>query len=92
MNEEQKTISVSLKVNRRTWELFSETASERGVSKSRLFSDMVYKNCWIDQREVTEKAVTCMECFKRLSGNGDPESAKEAGKAGEELCQSLLIR
>ena len=92
MNEEQKTITVSLKVNRRTWELFSKTASERGVSKSRLFSDMVYKDCWIDRREVTGKAVTCMECFRQLAENGDLESAKAAGKAGEELCQSLLIR
>ena len=92
MNEEQKTISVSLKVHRRTWEMFSETASERGVSKSRLFGDMVYKNCWIDRRDVTEKAVICMEHFKRLAENGDLESAKAAGKAGEELCQSLLIR
>lgn len=92
MSDEQKTITVSLKVNKKTWGLFSDKASELGISKSQLFNNMVYMNCWISRQEVTEKAVNCMECCKRLTENFDLELAKEVRKASEDLCQLLLIR
>ncbi len=90
MSNENKTKTVSLKVNVRDWEQFNDTAKKRGISKSRLFSDFVYANCYIDKQEVIMEVVNLMECINVLRGECD--SYKDLREAGGKLCRSLLIK
>jgi len=90
MDNELKT--KSLKVRDRAWKQFEDTATKRDISKSRLFSNMVYSSCCIDRQDTANKVVDLMDCICALEEECDTKRYERLRKAGERLCQSLLIK
>lgn len=92
MKEQKGIKAVTMKVNVEMWERFCETATKREKSKSGLFSDMVYTDYCIDRQEVAKNMVNLMDCVNNLDGVCDSALFNNLKKAGEDLCQSLLIK
>lgn len=91
MEERQRMRKVSMTIPVRHHQYFSNVALERGVSKSQLFLDMIQSNYYTSRNEVTENAVGLMDAIHDLEGKCDDYLYERLRKAGEQLCQSLLI-
>lgn len=92
MSSERKSRTVSLKVYESAWTQFSSTADERGISKSKLFSDMVFTNYYIDREGTAGNLVELMDGIYELEMKYGVEEVQRIREAGEKICQSLLIR
>ncbi len=92
MRNEPKTKTISIKVTEKAYKQFCDTVKERGISKSQNFSNMVYSSCYIDKQRIAMETVNLMECISALDGKCDPKLYTNLRRAGERVCQSLLIR
>lgn len=91
MKEQQKMRQVSVKIPVGRYQYFDQLASEKGISKSQLFSDIIMTKCYISQKEVTTNTVELMDAIHDLDGKCDDYLYERVRKAGDRLCQSLLI-
>lgn len=92
MSSERKSRTVSLKVYESVWEQFRSAAEERGISKSKLFSDLVFANCYIDREKTAGNLVELMNSVHEMEMKYGVEEVQRIREAGEKICQSLLIR
>lgn len=91
MKEQQKMRQVSVKIPVRRYQYFEQLASEKGISKSQLFSDIIMTKSYISRKEVTTNTVELMDAIHDLDGKCDDYLYERVRKAGDRLCQSLLI-
>lgn len=91
MKEQQKMRQVSVKIPLRQYQYFNNMASEKGISKSQLFSEMIQTEYYISRKEVTTNTVELMDAIHDLDGKCDDYLYEKVREAGEKLCQSLLI-
>lgn len=91
MKEQQKMRQVSMKIPLRQYQYFDNMASKKGISKSQLFSEMIRTECYISRKEVTTNTVELMDAIHDLEGKCDDYLYERVRKAGDRLCQSLLI-
>ncbi len=83
---------MSLKVKEGTWKRFCDVAAEKDISKSKLFSDMVFSNYIIDREQAAANLVELMDSVSELESVYGVQKVQRVRKAGERICQSLLIR
>lgn len=91
MKEQQKMRQVSVKIPVQRYQYFDQLASEKGISKSQLFSDIIMTKSYISRKEVTTNTVELMDAIHDLDGKCDDYLYERVRKAGDRLCQSLLI-
>ena len=91
MKEQQKMRQVSVKIPVERYQYFDQLASEKGISKSQLFSDIIMTECYISRKEMTTNTVELMDAIHDLQGKCDDYLYEKVREVGEKLWRSLLI-
>lgn len=70
---------------------FDQMKEQYGKNSSELVRGMIDAGYYINRQEVTANAVRLMDSIHGLAGICDRDTYEKIKKAGEDLCQSLLM-